>query len=257
MAKQKQKHRSALTSRVKKNACQVAMASEQEQVRKDYLLMAPACATDDAVKPCLDLPEAILPLGSVDAAPSDEECAELEGELKLPLGHVFVDLEQLMAICLSLREFVLLTGVEEGFAGLNMELIQASYDTDVGSAFSFCLDGRTYTAVEDSIDGYRSCLGSLIAREGNFCKTQFEACALWPAMNDSEDEHIFELRIQPGGEPALFVGTSYYDSYYPCFVGGHSAQMLQLARDMGTALAIELDETLPHPSLAKSSAQRL
>lgn len=183
--------------------------------------------------------------------------ADDDDDKPLPPGITFVEFQQLVATKDSQREFSLLTGIENGFADLDMSLIQAGYHNSMGSAFSFCLNGRTYTAVESAEDGYRSSLGFLVVREGNFCKIQFEACALWPAMSASEDEDIFELRIEPGGEAAISVGTSYHNSYYPCFVSWHSAALLQRAHDMGIALAAQMDETVPRPLSLPTLRQRL
>lgn len=180
-----------------------------------------------------------------DSLHAPESCEE---DPQLPGGYAIVYFDQLLAEASSgSREFSLLTGLENGFAGVDMHLIQGGYCMDVGAAFSFCLNGRTYTAVEDQEDGYRSSLGFIIARDGNFCETQFPACALWPSMRLSEDATIFELLIEPGGEAALSVGTDYSEDYYPCFISWHSAEGLQRATDMGVALAIELDEALPAP----------
>lgn len=153
----------------------------------------------------------------------------------------------------SPRAFTLLTGVEAGWASLSpADIARPGYNFSVGCAFSFCLDGITYTALEDEEDGYRSSLGLLVSRQGNHCSTTFEPCALWPAFTTTEERKALDLFAHPNDpRPALSVGTRYFDEYYPSFEGHHIAELLQRAHDMGIALAWELDATLPRaPSIS-------
>lgn len=155
------------------------------------------------------------------------------------------------------QEFVLLTGVEAGWAGLSpADIARPGYNFSVGCAFSFCLNGKTYTALEDEQDDYRSALGLLLSREGNHCSTKFEPCALWPVFVNTEERASLDLLVHPG-EPraALSVGTKYLDEYYPSFEGYHVAELLQRAHDMGIALATELDETLAAGSALSTKAR--
>lgn len=205
-------------------------------------------------------------LRALDEAAMDDENPDAGVPLSmLPEGAWVVGFKELAErLAASPKGLALLTGIERGAAGLE-RFVEVSYDHEVGRAFSFCVDGATYTAFENPDDGYRSSMGSMVAREGNWCETQFEPCALIATFanerdlgwaNSTEDSFgpsderaahsdILRLHEPSGMEVALAVGTRRSDEYYPCFVGHHCPKTLQKARDLGLALAGELDDTLP------------
>lgn len=153
-----------------------------------------------------------------------------------------------------------LEGIERGSAGLESHRMTGSEyeqsERDPGAAFSFCLEGWTFTAFEDPMDHYRSSLGLFVAREGNFCAVGFEPVALLPRLreaprpwkDDSDGENdklwalgenaeghadLFELVEPSTGRVALSVGTARNDGYYPSFVGYHDPELLALASAAG------------------------
>jgi hypothetical protein len=170
------------------------------------------------------------------------------------------------------RPYCLLTGIERGPAGIPEAYHRASVsgadDELVGSSFSFCVDGCTYTAFEDPEDGYRSAMGNIAVRPGNHCQIQFEPCACVPVLSDysCDDDapgdrvetafsDIASAEAQAGacllslehpltGQTVLSVGTDYSEDYYPSFVGYHDPEALSSAQACGLALAGFLDETL-------------
>jgi hypothetical protein len=172
------------------------------------------------------------------------------------------------ALAASPRGFALLTGVERGPAGIDAKTLGAiGLASDIGEAFSFCVDGKTYTAFEDPDDGYRSALGFMVARDGNWCDCAFEPCALFATFSDGEGDS----RLLPPNDPdaaraflmqlhdpssmaiALQVGTSHADDWYPCFVAFHDPEVLERARALGIGLAFELDKGLAAGSRPTSS----
>lgn len=189
---------------------------------------------------------------------------------QLPQEARVVSFAQLaMSLAEDPRGYALLTGVERGAAGLEsfrlMDWSDYPGGKRAGAAFSFCVNDRTYTAFESPGDGYRSSMAFLIEREGNWCESEFEPCALHPQLEISRnyDDEARRLSISdpkggmadilalivPGTQrAALSVGTSRADDWYPSFVGYHDPEALGMAREMGVALAYELDAELPAPA---------
>lgn len=164
------------------------------------------------------------------------------------------------ALAASPRGFAWLTGVERGPAGLDAKTLGAiGLAPGIGEAFSFCVDGKTYTAFEDPDDGYRSALGFMAARDGNWCDCVFEPCALIATFSDGEGDSpllppndpeaarafLMQLHDPSSMAIALQVGTSHAEDWYPCFVAVHDPVVLERARALGIALAAELDDDLP------------
>lgn len=168
------------------------------------------------------------------------------------------------------RGYSLLEGYERGTCGLD-QFLAVGWDRNIGSAFSFCVNGSTYTAFENPDDGYRSSMGLLVVREGNWCSTPTTPCALLPRFcrtnyewsEDGEDVQprkmhpahegaghgdVLELIDPSSMEAALMVGTSRADDYYPSFVGYARPQVVEKALNSGVAenfaLADELSERL-------------
>ena len=173
-------------------------------------------------------------------------------------------LELAMALAADPRGYALLTGLDAGAAGLDLFRVADRYGSkpdSSGNAFSFCVNGSTYTAFEYPDDGYRSALSHMVERPGNWCQTRFGPCALlprfktsvydaegldWsPSMKPSEEgsrsTDMLELLLPGSSEVALAVGTDASDDYYPCFVAFSDPGVLTRARALGIALAYELD----------------
>lgn len=176
------------------------------------------------------------------------------------------------------RPYALLTGIDRGPAGIPSIYHPQSYDGEVGAAFSFCLDGHTYTAFEDPQDGYRSSLSRIAMRRGNHCSTRFDPCACIPVLSrhvddpahysnplvdlsslddpgENEYADIFRLAHPLTSKSVLEVGTRRADDYYPCFVGHFDPHQLTLAQAYGLALADELDKTLPAGSRSPKNSR--
>lgn len=178
------------------------------------------------------------------------------------------------------RGYYLLEGYERGTCGLD-QFLAVGWDRNIGGAFSFCVNGSTYTAFENPADGYRSRMGLLVAREGNWCSTPIEPCAVlprfcrtsydWseeveprkmhPAHEGAGHGDALELIDPSSMETALMVGTSRADDYYPSFVGYARPETVQKALDSGVAenfaLADELTERLAEGHKASPKRSRL
>lgn len=88
------------------------------------------------------------------------------------------------------------------------------------ATISFTLDGRTFTAVQDPEDGYRSCMRSFYPEPVNStCKVQFLSIRVLARMVPDKSSKILELIVIETGKTVLEVGTRDIDDYYPCWVG--------------------------------------
>lgn len=81
----------------------------------------------------------------------------------------------------------------------------------------FVLDGKTYTAVEDPVDDYRSCLGELFVSD-NEVANRFPPVRVIAQMREDEWLDILDILDAQTGLVVLSVGTDYTDDYYPYFV---------------------------------------
>lgn len=84
------------------------------------------------------------------------------------------------------------------------------------NCMNFVLDGKTYTAVEDPDDGYRSSMLEIFESDFDVAN-KFQATEVLASMQ-SGDSDILEIRDTATGKIVLTVGTDYSDDYYPSFV---------------------------------------
>lgn len=106
-----------------------------------------------------------------------------------------------------------LTGVD-----MNNQSIELSteYFRDC-QVINFILDGKTYTAIEDPSDGYRSCMHDIY--QSNFkVSNVFQAIQVMGLKrifsNDNKD-NVLDFYDTKNGKLILSVGTKYSDDYYP------------------------------------------
>ena len=107
-----------------------------------------------------------------------------------------------------------LTGVD-----YSVESIEKYGHLEDCQLINFVLDGVTYTAVEDPVDGYRSCMKEI--KVSDFKVTnKFKAVKVVGTMR--RDGHykcdILDLIDAVTGKIVLSVGTYAIDDYYPSFV---------------------------------------
>lgn len=86
---------------------------------------------------------------------------------------------------------------------------------------NFTLDGKTYTAIEDPSDGYRSTLDRLLETDTP-TKNVFAPVQVMAKMKDTSeygqvDDTLILVDVKTG-KLVLEVGTGNSDDYYPSFV---------------------------------------
>ena len=91
------------------------------------------------------------------------------------------------------------------------------------NVMSFRLDGIVYTAIENPIDGYRSCMRKLSAEDGVdidnvFAPVEVIARHRRKGEHNSEEDDVLEVLDAKTGKAVIEVGTDYMDDYYPYFV---------------------------------------
>ncbi len=103
------------------------------------------------------------------------------------------------------------------------------------------LDGKTYTAVEDPSDGYRSCMAEI--KESDYkVKNRFAAVRVLGRLRDDDYyvNDVIEFLSLETGKVVLSVGTAHADDYYPWWVAEwqpenlpQNSQMPRAAKDGG------------------------
>jgi hypothetical protein len=82
----------------------------------------------------------------------------------------------------------------------------------------FVLDGKTYTAIEDPNDGYRSTCRNLEVIDGNHAANRFPPQRVMAVMRKDGDyckNNVLELLDTVTGKVVLSVGTENTNDYYP------------------------------------------
>lgn len=85
---------------------------------------------------------------------------------------------------------------------------------------NFILDKKTYTAIEDPSDGYRSSMRE-IKLSKVVIKNTFTPVQVFGIMRGKEnynENHVIDFYDVKTGKIVLSVGTSNSDDYYPSFV---------------------------------------
>jgi hypothetical protein len=113
----------------------------------------------------------------------------------------------------------LLSGVDESILNIKR------WDDDFENCqcINFVLDGKTYTAIEDPDDGYRSSMDKLIESEEVVSNvfSSIEVLCLYKDKTGnsySTDCDILEFYDTENGKKVLEIGTDNTDDYYPSFV---------------------------------------
>lgn len=112
--------------------------------------------------------------------------------------------------------------------------IKDSYGAEYEDAqtISFRLDGKVYIAIEDPIDGYRSCMKGLKVSYRKLMKNTFfpiEVVGVYRerSRNGYDSAKVLELIATINGKLILEVGTEHSDDYYPCFVAHFSPENIR------------------------------
>lgn len=89
----------------------------------------------------------------------------------------------------------------------------------------FKLDGKTYLATEDDVDGYRSRMQSICLVDEPV-KNLFRGVRVLARMKDNSSCEILEVLHAKTGEVILEVGTNNIDDYYPSWVATFNEKSL-------------------------------
>lgn len=167
------------------------------------------------------------------------------------------------------RGFVSLEGAQAGAAGLEGFRRHKGADR-VGKAFSFCMNGATFTVFEEPVGRGGGRLGEIVEREGNHCSRKFSPVPLsMRVVVDGYDEDGWAIseRVDPrdarAGKPeyvefidpsaeACVIGLGERWSEWGAsasFEGWVYAEALERAMESelskGAALARDLEQSLP------------
>ena len=98
---------------------------------------------------------------------------------------------------------------------------------------NFTLDGITYSAVEDPVDGYRSCMRDLKKSDKVTSNTFLGvkvSCEMIPDDNYGSNDvlHINDIET---GKLIIAVGTENSDDYYPSFVSTYHPENMAINKD--------------------------
>ncbi len=118
---------------------------------------------------------------------------------------------------------------KHSFSGIdfNSEKIEIYSDSfENCQVVNFVLDGKTYTAIEDPEDGYRSCMKEI--KEGlTEVKNTFypiEVMAIMKPDETCEKNYVLQLINTSNGKIVFEVGTENIDDYYPCWIAHYSPE---------------------------------
>ncbi len=111
------------------------------------------------------------------------------------------------------------------------ELTGVDFDTEStndAQTIYFVLDGKTYAASEDPVDGYRSCMKDIIESKYKV-KNKFRPCRVLGTMRDGGCDILDFIDVKTG-KVVLSVGTDDADDYYPCWVARFTPENMWINR---------------------------
>ncbi len=99
-------------------------------------------------------------------------------------------------------------------------------DPEMVEICRFVLDGKTYTAIEDPSDGYRSHMREL--QEGGVVRNRFApqrvVCRHRRTYEYGGESDVLVMTDVVTGKDVLTIGTENTDDYYPYFVADFSPE---------------------------------
>jgi len=103
------------------------------------------------------------------------------------------------------------------------------------STVDFILDGKNISAIENSEDGYRSCMDELKEnREGLEITNTFKPVKVLGIIRDNDsyqNNDVVDLIDCITGKIVISVGTTNTNDYYPCFEGVFNPENMCLNKD--------------------------
>jgi len=117
-----------------------------------------------------------------------------------------------------------LTGVSFG----SLEIEKEFSGKETVNSIVIILDNKSYMAIENPDDGYRSSMREIIQLSKNDgaikvncevdVKNKFQAQRVFATMRQGTNDEILDVYDVHTGKIVLAIGTSNYDDYYPCFI---------------------------------------
>jgi len=119
-----------------------------------------------------------------------------------------------------------LTGVDQ--SDKQIKLWGSSYEDC--NVINFVLDGKTYTAIEDPSDGYRSAMKEITISDESVSNTFPPVEVMGKMRGDSiyEANDVIEFWDIENGKLVLAVGTANYKDYYPYWVAEFNPQDMSI-----------------------------
>lgn len=109
----------------------------------------------------------------------------------------------------------MLTGVD--YDPAVKSLLQTDVSIDNAQVVNFVLDGKTYTALEDPGDGYRSSLDSIQVTDF-VVSNQFDPIQVVCVARPGDQWGVLDFIDIVNGQTVLSIGTDYTYDYYHTFV---------------------------------------
>lgn len=106
------------------------------------------------------------------------------------------------------------------FGGCDNGILRGARSSDDDAAtLLFILDGKTYLAIEDLSDGYRSYLGTIELKDDSLVANKFEPVLVEADWAEAgEVNEILQFTDSVTGQVVLEIGTGATTDYYPYFV---------------------------------------
>jgi len=97
---------------------------------------------------------------------------------------------------------------------------------------SFTLDKKTYTAIEDPDDGYRSAMKEIKESKATI-RNKFSPVEVIGIMRLNDSDEIIDFYDIKTGKIILSIGTHNYDDYYPMFVAEFTPENMIINNNLG------------------------
>lgn len=116
---------------------------------------------------------------------------------------------------------------------VSFELIPTDFNYADAQVINFTLDGKTYTAIENPVDGYRSHMDEIKVTDVKL-HNRFKAVQVFCLMRESNystRNDVLDMYDVRNGKIILSVGTKDADDYYPMFVSDWIPENLAVNQD--------------------------
>lgn len=115
---------------------------------------------------------------------------------------------------------------------VSFELVPTDFNYGDAQVVNFTLDGKTYTAIENPVDGYRSHMDEIKVTDTKLSNS-FDPVYVFCIMREGGyyRNEILDVYDTKNGKIVLSVGTKDVDDYYPSFVSDWMPENLAVNQD--------------------------